>query len=116
MEQRWLLTGLFGPTQDFSQYVWQPFRAGVEISRIYGDGEHGASAALLRYAPGARIPRHEHMGYEHIIVLAGSQRDARGTYEAGSCIAHAAGTGHDVVSDGGCVVLALWAAPVKFAD
>jgi anti-sigma factor ChrR (cupin superfamily) len=109
-----LLRQLFGPGQDFSKYAWQPFREGVEIHRIYGDGKQGSAAALLRYAPGARVPSHEHTGFEHIIVLQGSQRDANGRYEAGSCVVHAAGTGHAVISDEGCVVLAIWLSPIAF--
>jgi anti-sigma factor ChrR (cupin superfamily) len=114
IEHRLLLTELFGPKQDFSKYAWQPFRPGVEIHRIYGDGVRGPSAALLRYAPGASVPKHEHSGHEHIIVLAGSQRDERATYETGSCIMHLPGSAHAVVSEQGCVVLALWAAPIAF--
>jgi anti-sigma factor ChrR (cupin superfamily) len=113
IEQRLLLTDLFGPNQDFSQYPWQPFRPGVEIHRIYGAAD-GPSAALLRYAAGAHVPSHHHTGFEHIIVLAGSQRDADGVYEVGSCLMHSAGTTHDIFSDQGCVVLALWASPVVF--
>jgi anti-sigma factor ChrR (cupin superfamily) len=116
IEHRLLLTELFGPNQDFSKYPWQPFRSGVEIHRIYGDGASGPAAALLRYAAGARVPTHRHSGLEHIVVLSGSQRDQHGTYGVGSCIMHAAGTTHDVVSEQGCVVLALWAEPVAFTD
>jgi anti-sigma factor ChrR (cupin superfamily) len=112
--KRILLTELFGPEQDFSRYAWEPFRAGVEIARIYGDGSSGPAAALLRYAPGAEIPAHEHTGFEHIIVLSGNQRDDRGTYGAGSCLIHADGTQHRVSSPEGCVVLALWYSPVAF--
>jgi anti-sigma factor ChrR (cupin superfamily) len=109
-----LLTRLFGPGQDFSKYVFQPFREGVEIHRLYGDGGQGASAALLRYAPGARVPDHEHSGFEHIIVLAGAQSDANGRYAAGSCIIHGAGSRHAVTSEEGCVVLAIWGSPISF--
>jgi anti-sigma factor ChrR (cupin superfamily) len=112
---RVLLTDLFGPDQDFSRYAWQPFRAGVEIHRIYGDGISGPSAALLRYAPGAHVPHHRHVGSEHIVVLSGSQSDPGGTYGVGSCLMHAAGTAHDVMSEQGCVVLVLWAEPVEFS-
>lgn len=111
---RILLTELFGPGQDFSRYAWEPFREGVEIARIYGEGKVGPAAALLRYAPGAQLPAHAHTGFEHIIVLSGNQRDDRGTYAAGSCLIHAEGTQHDVSSPDGCVVLALWYSPVAF--
>jgi anti-sigma factor ChrR (cupin superfamily) len=113
---RILLTDLFGPDQDFARYPWQPFRPGVEIHRIYGDGERGPAAALLRYAPGARIPRHEHRAHEHIIVLAGAQSDEDGVYPVGSCLIHTEGSSHNVASADGCVVLAFWYEPVAFLE
>ena len=48
---------------------FEPFREGVEIHRL-ADGP--AAAALLRYAPGASVPRHRHTGLETILVLTGS--------------------------------------------
>jgi anti-sigma factor ChrR (cupin superfamily) len=114
--ERLLLTGLFGAEQDFSKYPWQPFREGVEIHRIYGEGTSGPAAALLRYAAGAHIPAHRHPGYEHIIVLSGTQSDGDGTYGVGSCVIHGDDSGHDVTSEHGCVVLALWYAPVVFVE
>jgi len=116
--QRIVLGNLFGPTQDFSRLAWEPFHPGIEIVRIYGGPDsatpNGPSAALLRYAPGASVPHHAHTGYEHIVVLQGSQRDERGSYTQGTCLIHAEGTGHTVASDEGCVVLAVWQAPVAF--
>ncbi|HMI91082.1 MAG TPA: cupin domain-containing protein [Polyangiales bacterium] len=111
---RVVLRDLFGAEQDFSAFVWQPFRDGVEIARIYGDGLAGPSAALLRYAPGAQLPPHRHVDYEQIIVLSGSQRDEHGSYRAGTCLIHGPETGHQVASDEGCVVLAIWNSPVVF--
>ena len=61
-----------------------PFRAGIEIHRIYGDGIAGPAAAVLRYRPGAGVPCHEHEGFEHVVVLEGSQEDERGSYPAGT--------------------------------
>ncbi len=117
MSERIVLRDLFGPRQDFSSLPWQPFHPGVEVVRLYGGpgsaGPDGPSAALLRYAPGASIPHHAHTGYEHIVVLQGSQRDHRGTYEAGTCLIHGHDTGHAVASDDGCVVLAVWLSPVR---
>src|SRR5690242_136936 len=102
---RLLLSQLFGPTQDFSGHSFAPFRPGVEIARLYGDGIAGPSAALLRYAPGAHVPEHEHIGHEHIVVLEGSQRDERGEYGPGSCLINGPGSRHAVHSEHGCVVL-----------
>jgi anti-sigma factor ChrR (cupin superfamily) len=86
--------------------------------RLYGGPESpdpaGPTAALLRYAPGSAIPHHFHPAYEHIIVLQGSQRDERDSYGAGACLIHGQDTGHTVASDEGCVVLAIWNAPVRF--
>jgi anti-sigma factor ChrR (cupin superfamily) len=114
MSDRIVMRDLFGPGQDFSRFTWEPFRPGVEAVRLYGGAPGAPSAALLRYAPGATIPRHHHTGYEHIVVLSGSQRDEHGRYEAGSCLIHADDTAHTVASDDGCVVLAIWQSPVRF--
>ena len=111
--ERLVVSGLFGPGTDFDRFPWRPFRDGVEIARLYGGGDTGPTAALLRYAPGACVPAHLHRGNEHILVLRGSQRDERGTYEAGTLLAHGVGTGHSVISDGGCIALAIWFAPVE---
>lgn len=113
---RLVLTNLFGPDQDFSSATFAPFRPGVEIARLYGDGVTGPSAALLRYAPGASVPAHQHTGHEHIIVLSGSQHDERGHYGPGSCVIHGPGTGHTVSSKHGCIVLAIWHRPIAFTE
>ncbi|NER81415.1 MAG: transcription negative regulator ChrR [Leptolyngbya sp. SIO1D8] len=86
---------------------WQPFRPGIEIHRLYGD-EIGPSAALLRYQPGAQVPHHSHTGYEHIVVLSGSQRDERGLYQTGAFVINPPGSAHTVTSDNGCLVLIIW--------
>lgn len=90
---------------------WQPFRPGVDIHRLYGDTT-GPSAALLRYQPGAQVPHHDHTGYEHIIVLAGSQHDERGTYPTGTVVINPPGSHHAVASSDGCLVLIIWEKPV----
>ncbi|HEX7505287.1 MAG TPA: cupin domain-containing protein [Polyangia bacterium] len=96
-------------------FEWTPYRPGVDIHRLYGKGESGPSAALLQYAPGARIPQHSHPGYEHIFVLHGTQVDIRGTHSAGTLVVNPPGSSHDVISPGGCVVLVIWERPVAFS-
>ncbi len=88
-----------------------PFRAGVDICEL----RRGRPAvAVLRYAPGAAVPRHVHTGLETIVVLDGVQSDECGDYPAGSLILNPAGTAHSVWSRPGCVVLIHWEQPVRF--
>lgn len=88
-----------------------PFREGVEISPLQ-EGEPGV--ALLRYAPGAGVPRHLHTGMETILVLEGVQSDEHGDYPAGTLILNPEGTAHSVWSVPGCTVLIQWNRAVAF--
>ncbi len=90
---------------------FQPFREGVEISPIL-TGE--PAVALLRYAPGAGVPRHRHVGLETILVLDGVQSDDHGDYPAGALVLNPEGTVHRVWSDSGCTVLIQWNRQVEF--
>lgn len=94
--------------------LWEPFRPGIDISRLYGDGQHGPAAALLRYQPGASVALHHHTGYEHVFVLAGSQTDQNGVHGAGTLVINPPGSRHRVVSDHGCLVLVIWEKPIVF--
>ena len=93
-----------------------PFRPGVEISRLYENEATGASAAILRYAPGASVPEHIHQGYEHVLILEGEQRDHRGSYAAGTLVVNPPGTRHTVTSPKGCIALLIWQNPVHFVE
>lgn len=97
---------------DLKNISWSPFHEGIEIHQLYGVPEDGASAALLRYAPGARVPKHKHKGFEHILVLEGSQQDEQAAYLAGTLLINGPGSGHSVASKTGCIVLAIWEKPV----
>ena len=93
---------------------WEAFHPGVERHVLYDCSPEGPMAALLRYQPSTSIPPHEHAGFEHILVLTGSQEDDRGRYEAGTLLINPPGTRHHVRSSSGCVVLAIWQKPVVF--
>ncbi|WP_204151314.1 cupin domain-containing protein [Leptolyngbya sp. CCY15150] len=108
-----VLTDLFHLAETGDRLPWQPFRPGVEIYPLYSDPESSASAALLRYAPGATVPEHIHTGFEHIVVLSGSQGDRHGTYPAGTLVINSPDTQHSVASEDGCIVLVIWQRPVK---
>jgi anti-sigma factor ChrR (cupin superfamily) len=108
------VTDLFRVATHPEEIPWQPFGDGVEIHRLYGDGITGPTAALIRFRKDGRVPIHAHTGYEHIIVLAGTQRDQNSIATAGTLIINPPGTRHSVVSEAGCIVLAIYERPVKF--
>ena len=93
---------------------WSFFRDGIEVHWLYrGDGD-APSAALLKYQPGATVPRHSHPGYEHIYVLQGAQSDEYGEHAKGSLTINPPGSAHSVSSPKGCIVYAVWEKPVRF--
>jgi anti-sigma factor ChrR (cupin superfamily) len=92
---------------------WKPLREGIDMVILH-QSPGGSTAALLRYQPGAEVPRHEHTGHEHILVLEGSQEDDLGHYPAGSFVVNPPGSRHRVWSLEGCLVLIVWERPVDF--
>lgn len=108
-----VINGLLDAATDFDALDWQPLHAGVEIVDLYSPVADGARAALLRYQPGASVPWHVHGGYEHILVLHGSQQDGNGVYRAGTLVVNLPGSTHQVSSAEGCIVLAVWQRPVQ---
>ncbi|HEY9728696.1 MAG TPA: cupin domain-containing protein [Chroococcales cyanobacterium] len=113
MQEVLILNDLLNIAARQDELSWQPFRPGVEIYRLYQDGNRGAAAALLRYQPGASIPLHDHTGFEHILVLSGSQSDRNGEHQAGTLVINPPNTNHSVISQVGCIVLAIWEKPVS---
>lgn len=93
--------------------AFEPFSEGVEIAWLSNQGEEGGTA-LLRYVPGASVPRHLHVGLETIVVLDGEQSDDRGTYPAGTVITNPPGYTHAVWTETGCTILICWNKPVQF--
>ena len=108
-----ILKDLFNLSARKEELPWQPFRPGIDIYRLYEDDNGGASAALLRYQPGASVPEHDHTGFEHIFVLSGSQSDHNGEHQTGTLVINPPGTHHNVISQNGCIVLAIWEKPVS---
>ncbi len=102
------LPGLLGG--GWQALAFEPFREGVEICHLV---RGSPAVALLRYAPGAQVPRHRHTGLETVLVLEGSQTDDSGRHEAGALVVNPEGSEHAVASDTGCVVLIQWTRPVE---
>ncbi len=94
--------------------AWESFRPGVDAHWLYREPDGGPAAVLLRYEPGARVTRHEHVGFEHLILLQGDQFDEDGAYPAGSVMISPPGTSHSPGSRGGCLALLIYEKAVRF--
>jgi anti-sigma factor ChrR (cupin superfamily) len=98
-------------TSPASEYVsvagrpWQQRYPGVHWKVLHQDGDR--RTVLVRYEPGAVIPRHRHLGEEQIYVLEGSVADDTGTCAAGDFARRPPGCVHTVRSPGGALVLAV---------
>ena len=103
------------PVLDFVEY--QPgLRENVLIHLLFDntkDDPAGSDAAIIRYLPGAFVPRHLHIGYEMVLVLQGNYVENDILYTPGHLIIRAPGTTHEMRSDIGCTILAMRDIPVK---
>ena len=84
---------------------WVERRPGVHWKVLWEDGDR--KAVLMRYDPGATIPRHRHLGDEQIFVLDGSVSDDTGTCIKGNYARRPPGCVHTVTSRDGALVLAI---------
>ena len=103
-DRKWLLTEL----------SWRVLHEDVFISPIYSTENSQSQAAVLHYLPGSKIPRHRHPGYEHILILHGSQRDGKNTYGPGTLVISNPESQHQIDSPEGCIALGIWEKPVEF--
>lgn len=84
---------------------WEERRPGVHWKVLWKEGDR--QTILVRYEPGATIPRHRHLGEEQIFVLEGSVADDTGVCGAGEFARRPPGCIHAVRSPGGALVLAI---------
>ncbi|MEW6270030.1 MAG: cupin domain-containing protein, partial [Thermodesulfobacteriota bacterium] len=87
--------------------AWIAVAPGLERRGLFRSRGRG-TAYLLRVAPGATIPDHEHRGVEHSYVLSGSITVEGQLCRAGDYHRAAAGTSHHAPhSEDGCVMLVV---------
>jgi anti-sigma factor ChrR (cupin superfamily) len=72
--------------------------------------------ALVRFAPGAVLPDHEHVELEQTWVLEGALEDDEGVVTAGNYVWRPAGSRHDARAPKGCVTLSFFLKPNRFFD
>src|SRR5688572_9557141 len=72
---------------EVAKLPWEKTRfAGVEGKTLVVDKETGVVTALMKFAPGARLPDHEHMRIEQTYVLEGSLMCGEGECKAGDFV------------------------------
>ena len=99
---------------DPAELPWRPSPyAGVEWKKLRYDPASGASAVLLRFAPGATYGRHRHPAGEEYWVLEGSLEDGGRTWSAGSYVHHPPGSAHRPASAEGCLLYVTLGAPIE---
>jgi len=89
--------------------------AGIEQKTLLVDKQTGLITALMRMAPGARLPDHEHVKIEQTYVLEGSLECPEGTCRAGQFVWRPAGSRHEAwAGPEGGLFLAMFQIPNKF--
>ena len=97
---------------------WEKTRfAGVEAKTLLVDRETGVVTSLLKFAPGAKLPDHEHVLIEQTYVLEGSLLCGEGECKAGEFVWRPAGSRHEAwAGPSGGLMLAMFQVPNKFFE
>ena len=85
---------------DPSAYAWEDLAPGVRVHVVRDEPSRQFRSVLVWAIPGARYPRHRHLGDEEILVLSGRLRDERGIYGPGEICRSVAGSDHSEQVEG----------------
>ena len=97
---------------------WEKTRfAGVEMKTLLVDRSSGVVTALMKFAPGARLPDHEHVLIEQTYVLEGTLVCGEGECKAGDFVWRPPGSRHEAwAGPQGGVMLAMFQIPNRFYE
>lgn len=102
---------------DVEELPWKPTPfPGIEQKILMQNQATGLLTALTRFAPGARLPLHEHTDLEQSFVLEGSLVDEEGAATAGNYVWRPAGSTHEAHAPDGALVLSFFLRPNRFLD
>jgi anti-sigma factor ChrR (cupin superfamily) len=95
---------------------WQSSRyPGIEAKTLLLDKASGLLTSLLKMAPGARLPDHEHVEIEQTYVLEGSLECGEGVCAAGDFVWRPAGSRHEAwAGPEGALLLGMFQMPNRF--
>ena len=103
---------------DVERLPWEKTRyPGIETKTLLVDRKTGLLTLLLRMAPGAKLPDHEHVEIEQTYVLEGSLVCGEGECKAGEFVWRPAGSRHEAWGGpNGGVMLAMFQIPNRFYE
>lgn len=102
---------------DIEGLPWETTRfPGVETKTLLIDTDTGLVTALIRMAPGAGLPDHEHVAIEQTYVLEGRLVDHDSEAGPGEFIWRPAGSRHEAWAPEGCLILGIFQVPNRFYD
>ena len=96
---------------------WEKTRyPGVEAKTLLVDRRTGLLTVLLKMAPGAILPDHEHVQIEQTFVIEGALVCGEGMCSAGNFVWRPAGSRHQAGTPNGGLMLAVFQLPNKFFE
>ena len=101
---------------------WQKTRfPGCEVKTLLFDSATGLVTALIRFAPGAVLPDHEHVKIEQTYMLEGKLVDKEGPaagleVKAGEFVWREPGSRHVAWTPEGALMVAMFQMPNKFFE
>ena len=103
---------------DVAGLPWESTRfAGVQQKILVVDRDSGVVTALMKFAPGAKLPDHEHVLIEQTYVLEGSLVCGEGECKAGEFVWRPAGSRHEAwAGPKGGLMLAIFQIPNRFHE
>ena len=101
---------------DVEKLPWEKTKfEGIEQKVLLSDRKTGLFTALMKLAPGARLPDHEHVLIEQTYVIEGTLHCPEGVCRPGEFVWRPAGSRHHAwAGPGGGLFLAMFQAPNKF--
>lgn len=102
---------------DVAALPWQKtIYPGVEAKTLLVERDSGLLTVLLRMAPGAKLPDHEHVLIEQTWVLEGRLVCGEGECTPGNFVWRPAGSRHEAWTPEGGLMLAMFQIPNRFYE
>jgi anti-sigma factor ChrR (cupin superfamily) len=90
-----------------SDIQWTDFMPGIRAKHFWSDPATKRRAIYARWEPGAKLPRHRHIGDELLFMIEGSNFDESSEHRTGNLSYNADGRTHTVVSKNGHTAIAF---------